>query len=203
MGIVSILTALVGVFAGSPKRVNCCLSPYLTFSALLFAVQAGMVLYVFIAPGKAVESVTGAWQAGHPGEDPPVDKIQAAVDAGRWVLLSFLCAQILAVFVAVLLGALSSKKGRQWEPFVGDEENQQNTQYSNDRLRATEIKLAKLRAEAGLPPPKMPIHQPPARSPTRAPAPAAAAAAQRSPARREPAHLPTNNSGTNGSIPAV
>jgi len=103
LGIVAMLAAAIGLIAASYRRINCCLSPYLTLSAILFAGQAGIVLYLFIDAESATKSVTDAWTSGHPSQTPPTQKIQNAVTVGRWVLLGLMGTQAIAVFVASLL----------------------------------------------------------------------------------------------------
>lgn len=152
LGTVAILTAIFGVVAANPDRIACCLSPYLAFSAIVFSFQLGLVFYVFISPSSASQSVVDAWSAGHLSQDPPTDKITTAVYVGRWVFLGFVGAQILAVLIAVILRYIARRRGDQYDPFVGSS-NQRDLESS--RLHSTEMKLAKLRAEVGLPsPPK-------------------------------------------------
>lgn len=138
IGILALLAAMLGFIAGSPNRISCCLSPYLTLTGLVIVGQLGLMLFLFIAPERAVRSLSVTWEASHPSKPPP-DKIKNGVYVGRWVLLGMLCTQLLAVFIALILRCCARRSDR-WEPFEED------TAY-HARQATTNAKLDKLRAE--------------------------------------------------------
>ena len=107
VGILAILAGIIGFIAAHEKSIACCLSPYITLSGLVLAAKAGLLLYLFISPTKAVNSVVDAWNKNHESDttppSPPVDKIHSGIYIGRWVLLGLFVLQILAIFIALLL----------------------------------------------------------------------------------------------------
>ena len=133
VGLVTLVAALLGFFAA--------ISPYLTLTLISLLMQSGFLLYIFIVPEKAINSVTGAWITGHPSDaSPPTDKIHSGVFTGRWVLLGFFGLQILAVLIALCLRCCA-KRSNHYEAF-----HDEHTMYQA-RQTDTETKMAKLRAE--------------------------------------------------------
>ena len=140
IGILALLAAILGFIAGSPNRISCCLSPYLTLTGLVMVGQAGLMMYLFIAPNKAVHSLTATWEANHP-EKPAPDKIKNGVYVGRWVLLGLLGIQLIAVMVALILRCCA-RRIDQWEPFEEDASYQSRTDSTNAKLEKLKAEVA-------------------------------------------------------------
>jgi hypothetical protein len=150
VGALAIIAGIVGFIASSEKSIACCLSPYVTLTGLVLAIETGLLLYLFIAPGKAVDSVIQAYTKGHENDPfpptPPVDKIHSGIYIGRWVLLSVFALQLFAVFLAVLLRCCAKRAAKQqnnkYQPFVEDLES-----CYNARVLESSAKLAQMKAD--------------------------------------------------------
>jgi hypothetical protein len=145
VGILTIVAALLGFVAASPTRIACCLSPYITLLGLTVIMQAGILLYLFIAPGKAVDAVVAAWTSQSPEGAPPTDKVHDVIYIGRWVMLGLVCTQGGAVLTALILRCCAGrkkKKGGGYDRYEDDEEAYQA------RIRDAEARAAKLSAAA-------------------------------------------------------
>jgi hypothetical protein len=149
VGTVTILASTIGFIAASPRRIRCCLAPYLTLSGLVIATQTGVVLYLFLAPDKAIRSVIDAWTEARPTDTPPTSKIHDAVYVSRWVLLAFIVLQILAVGAALLLRCWARRPPRGWQAFSGNADGASAAAIAeyDTRVVATEAKLAQLKTD--------------------------------------------------------
>lgn len=89
------------------------------------AAQAGLLLYLLIAPVKAAQSVMDAYTSSH-GHPPNTGKINTVIIVTRWTLLGFLALEIVAVVLVLLLECSSrcQAKGQhsRYEPFEEDEQ---------------------------------------------------------------------------------
>lgn len=141
IGILAIVAALMGFIAASPARIACCLSPYITLVGLTVVAQAALLLYLFIAPGKAEDAVIASWTAQSPeGAVPPEDKVHGAIYTGRWVMLGLVGAQLGAVLTALLLRCCAGRKKGGYDRY----EDEQGAYQA--RAREAEARAAKLSA---------------------------------------------------------
>jgi hypothetical protein len=57
LGALAIISAVMGFIASA--SIRCCLSVYMTFAATVLLAQAGLVIYLFIAPLHAITTLAG------------------------------------------------------------------------------------------------------------------------------------------------
>ncbi|KAG7669932.1 hypothetical protein Ndes2437B_g06134 [Nannochloris sp. 'desiccata'] len=150
VGALAIIAGIIGFIAAHEKSIACCLSPYITLTGLVLAAKTGLLLYLFIAPGKAVDSVVQAYTKGHANDPspptPPLDKIHSGIYVGRWVLLGLFGLQLVAILVALLLRCCAKRAAKQqnnkYQPFVEDLES-----CYNARTAEANAKLAQMKAD--------------------------------------------------------
>jgi hypothetical protein len=99
IGILLLLTSLVGFMAGSKKRIKCCLAPFLALALIALVAQLGFLIYLFAAPGQAATSVASAGSK-HALSAATVDRV---VSTGRWLFLALWLAQLASILVALIL----------------------------------------------------------------------------------------------------
>jgi hypothetical protein len=150
VGVLAIIAGIIGFIAAHEKSIACCLSPYITLTGLVLAAKTGLLLYLFIAPGKAVDSVVQAYTKGHANDPspptPPLDKIHSGIYIGRWVLLGIFALQLVAILVALLLRCCAKRAAKEqntkYQPFVEDLES-----CYNARTAESNAKLAQMKAD--------------------------------------------------------
>jgi hypothetical protein len=150
VGALAIIAGIIGFIAAHEKSIACCLSPYITLTGLVLAAQTGLLLYLFIAPAKAVDSVAQAYTKGHandtPPPTPPLDKIHSGIYIGRWVLLGIFVLQLVAILTSLLLRCCAKRAKQQqnnkYQPFVEDLES-----CYNARTAEANAKLAQMKAD--------------------------------------------------------
>lgn len=138
IGCLAIVTSVFGLVGGC-CRFRCCLGVYVVLAVLATLSQAGLLLYLFIAPGDAEETIA-SYQSARGGIK---DNLHEIIIIGRWVLLGLLCAQVVAIALASCLRCCS--KGRSYEEFQEEEE----AEYDARRAAAAE-QLDALKAKLGL-----------------------------------------------------
>ncbi|KAL4429578.1 hypothetical protein ABPG77_008627 [Micractinium sp. CCAP 211/92] len=138
IGCLAIVTSVFGLIGGC-CRFRCCLGVYVVLAVLATLSQTGLLLYLFIAPGDAEETIASYQRA----RDGINDNLHEIINIGRWVLLGLLCAQVLAIGLASCLRCCS--KGRSYEEFQEEEE----AEYDARRAAAAE-QLDALKAKLGL-----------------------------------------------------
>jgi hypothetical protein len=150
IGALAIIAGIIGFIAAHEKSIACCLSPYITLTGLVLAAKTGLLLYLFIAPGKAEDSVVQAYNKSHANDPspppPPLSKIHSGIYIGRWVLLGLFALQLVAILSALLLRCCAKRAMKQqnekYQPFVEDLES-----CYNARTAEANAKLAQMKAE--------------------------------------------------------
>jgi hypothetical protein len=147
MGLLLLITSLVGFAAGAGKRA-CCVIPYATLATLALIAQAGFVIYLFVSPHNAAAAISSAGKH----RDMPLSTVRDAVNVARWVLLGLFAAQVLAVGVALALRRCSSRAAhRRYESLDLETQHAQHTAAVNAKV---ELLRASVAADGKKAPPK-------------------------------------------------
>ena len=139
IGILLLLTSLMGFMAGSKKRIECCLAPFLMLALVALTAQLGFLIYLFAAPGQAANSVASA------GSKHALSAVTVTtvVSTGRWVFMVLWVVQLAAILVALILRCCA-RRSDSYSDFDVDLEHQHAAHTASMNAKMGRLRAAVL-----------------------------------------------------------